>query len=115
MALVIEEHRDRDVVYLTLIGELDIDTASELAERCLALRRAGADVRIDLSKIEFMDGFGVGVLHAAMSHAQLQHCGFEIEPHVRPRVRAVLHLVGVHVAPPESLPADPQCGRGRTR
>jgi len=107
MPLAIEEHFEHGVTQLVLIGELGINTATALADRCLALRRAGAAVRIDLSQVEFMDAFGAGVLRAALSHAQLQRCGFELEPHMRPRVRALLHLSGLHVPAPDGLRETP--------
>jgi anti-anti-sigma factor len=107
MPLAIEEHREHGVIRLVLIGELGINTATPLADRCLSLRQAGAAVRVDLSQVEFMDGFGAGVLRAAISHAQLQRCGFELEPHTCPRVAALLRLAGLQVLAPDGLKETP--------
>lgn len=65
----VEIIREEGTIRLVLIGELDISTASILEER---LREAEAErasrLVLDLTKLEFMDSSGLGVIFA--SHAR---------------------------------------------
>ncbi len=56
---------------LTLRGELDLATASELENAALPVIRDGGSVVIDLRGLEFIDSSGVRVLVAGHAAARL--------------------------------------------
>jgi anti-sigma B factor antagonist len=63
-----------DRVAIAVAGELDLASAPQLEEALLPRLRAGADVVLDLTALEFMDSTGVRVIVAAHLAAQ-EHAG----------------------------------------
>jgi anti-anti-sigma factor len=63
LSIAVERHKDRLVVRLR--GELDISTASGLAN---TLRAANSEIVIDLADLTFLDASGLGVLAQAEEH-----------------------------------------------
>jgi anti-sigma B factor antagonist len=89
----IEEKREAGVVRLVLSGELDVASAPLLQGRLDELRAEPADVRLDLSKLEFMDSTGVHLLIGALQNSRVDGWRLEVAPDVAPAVMRVLQLV----------------------
>jgi anti-sigma B factor antagonist len=92
----IEERLDDDgVVRLALFGELDLSTSDEFRHRLGELRRGGLDVRLDLSRLEFIDSSGLRELIGAVSNSRCDGWRLEVGTDVQRTVRRVIDLVGV--------------------
>jgi anti-anti-sigma factor len=90
------EAEDPDGVQrLILTGELDLAVADRVQARLTRLRRAGASVRLDLSRLSFIDSSGVRALILARATARRNNWRFEIDPEVSPKVRQPLELLGL--------------------
>jgi anti-sigma B factor antagonist len=95
----IEERTDPDgALRLTVLGELDLTVAPALDARLATLRKAGAQVRLDLSKLEFIDSSGIRVVTLAALHAQRNGWEFELDRELSPSVRRPLELLGMDAA-----------------
>src|SRR3954447_7590074 len=80
---------------VALRGELDMLTCPQLTKCLEALGEAGANVRLDLSGLSFMDSTGVRVLYSAAKHARDRGPALEVVPPVGEPMR-VLEITGVH-------------------
>jgi anti-anti-sigma factor len=78
---------------LALWGELDLAVAERLRERLEQLMREGYRVRLDLSRLEFIDSSGVHVVIAELTDARREGGGLEIAPQVSDRVRRTIELL----------------------
>jgi len=98
-----DEAEDEDgVLRLSLSGELDLLGANRLNARVLELRSAGIAVRLDLSRLEFIDSSGLQALisaHVARSNGWR----LEVDHRLQPQVERVIELVG---ASPYMWPSD---------
>jgi anti-sigma B factor antagonist len=90
--LEIEETREGGWTRLALNGELDIATARRLRERVRQLKDAGSHVRLDLSRLEFIDSAGAHVLAEALAESRADHWRLEIEPHISHQVRRFIEV-----------------------
>lgn len=102
-----EERPDDDgTVWLTLVGELDLAVAPELSSRIAALRRRAVDVRVDLSRLEFVDSTGLRELIVAVTEARRNGWSLQIEPGVAGEVERIIELVGAREFfwPPDASP-----------
>jgi anti-sigma B factor antagonist len=97
LAFGIEESYDRDgVARLRLVGELDLAVADELVMRLRVLLDGGTSVRIDLSRLEFIDSRGMHALIRAVVLGREAGRGIvEIDREVTATVRHALELAGV--------------------
>ena len=77
---------------LTLTGELDLATAPALRDRLNQSRADGRDVRLDLSKLEFVDCAGMNVLIQAVNDARTNSVRLDLEGDRAPQVRRVTEL-----------------------
>jgi anti-sigma B factor antagonist len=97
LAFGIEESHDRDgVARLTVVGELDLAVADHLVMRLRVLLDGGNHVRIDLSRLQFIDSRGMHALIRAVALGR--EAGgkvVEIDPTVAANVRHALELAGV--------------------
>ena len=96
-ALVITASRasGRDVC-LTLAGELDLASCARLQTRLgEAAAAAGVSVRLDLSRLEFIDSSGLHLLIDAFRAARRDGCRLELEPALREPVARVIGIVGL--------------------
>lgn len=80
--------------WLTLLGELDLAAAPTLEQRLDQLRIERTPVRLDLSRLKFIDSTGLRVLIAAANAAQDDGWRFEIDPHLGKQARKLFDLVG---------------------
>jgi anti-anti-sigma factor len=78
-------------VRLSVRGELDLGTAGRLAARLEQLQRAGARVRLDLSRLAFIDSSGIAVLVAGVKADR----DLEIDDQLEPSVRRVFQVTGI--------------------
>lgn len=95
----IEENRDGDgALRLTVHGELDLTVAGQLDARLTQLRRDGARVRLDLSKLEFIDSSGIRVVTLAALDARRDGWDLAVVRELSPTVRRPLELLGMESA-----------------
>jgi anti-sigma B factor antagonist len=80
---------------LALSGELDLSVVELLTVRLLQVARPGASVRLDLSKLEFIDSTGLAAIVGAFRHAQLDGWDLSVEEDAMPQVRRLLELTGL--------------------
>jgi anti-anti-sigma factor len=95
----IEERRDGDgALRLIVHGELDLTVAGQLEARLRDLRREGVPVRLDLSKLEFIDSSGIRVVTLAAMDSRRDGWRLELLRDVSPSVRRPLELLGMESA-----------------
>jgi anti-sigma B factor antagonist len=92
---VTEDREGAQRVRLALAGELDLASRGPLEDRLGELAHAGVDVRLDLSRLEFIDSSGLHVLIDAYQTARRSGRQFEVEPTLRPPVLRVVQLIGL--------------------
>ena len=85
----IHETHEPGLVRLALVGELDLSTTPVLKERLRSLRSDALVIRLDLSRLEFIDSSGLHALLGAIHDAGRL---LEVEPEVSPQVRHLLEL-----------------------
>jgi len=94
--LEVEQSVDVDgATRLRLLGELDLSVSGDLAERLRELRRAGENVRLDLSKLEFIDSSGIRTLVTELREARQQGSRLEVARDVAPGVQKLVRILGV--------------------
>jgi anti-anti-sigma factor len=74
---------------LTATGELDLATAPALSDRLYQTRAERRDVRLDLSKLEFVDCAGMNVIIQAVNDARTSGMRIDLEGDLAPQVRRV--------------------------
>ena len=77
---------------LTPTGELDLATAPALRDRLNRLWGERRAVRLDLSKLEFVDWAGMNVLIQAVNDARTNGVRLDLEGNLAPRVRRLAEL-----------------------
>jgi anti-sigma B factor antagonist len=94
-----EESHDADgALRLSVLGELDLTVSEQLGDRLAQLRRDGVTVRLDLSKLEFIDSSGIRVVTLAALEARQDGWSFELARDLSPTVRRPLELLGIESA-----------------
>ncbi len=89
----IAESETADGLRLSLHGELDLVSTRALEDRLTRLRAKRRPVRLDLSKLEFIDSTGLHLLIRAVADARTDEWRFQIEPDVSHPVRRLFALV----------------------
>jgi len=89
----IHEHEVDGFMRLSLTGELDMMSSPVLDHRLTSLRAAKSPVRLDLSKLEFIDSTGLHLLVRTVGEARLKGWRLQIEPEVSQPVRSAFRLV----------------------
>src|SRR5947199_7586952 len=92
LTLEIHETSSDDLLRLTLTGELDVASAPQLASRLARLRETKSPVRLNLSRLEFIDGAGIHLLIRTVGEARIKGWRFQIEPDVGPQAMRLLRL-----------------------
>jgi anti-sigma B factor antagonist len=87
----IDAARSGERLRLTVRGELDLATASAFQDRLSRLRARRANVRLDLSNVEFMDCLGAHVLVNALAGAKRDGWRLEVEA-VSPQIKRLFEL-----------------------
>jgi anti-anti-sigma factor len=82
-------------VLLQLLGELDLAVAPTLIVRLAALRETAAAVRLDLSRLQFMDSTGLGAVLSAVLDARRDGWALDVDPVLARPVRRIIEVSGV--------------------
>src|SRR5437762_1470222 len=77
---------------LSLTGELGLASAPKLRARLAPLRAGNSPVRVDLSRLEFIDGVGIHLLIRTIGEARMKGWSFQIEPDVPPQAMRLFRL-----------------------
>ena len=89
------ERRDGDCSRLLLKGELDIGSVPVLEDRLSGLRDDAVAVRLDLSKLDFIDSGGLHALIQAMNDASANGWRLQIDRDVAPQAMRVFELLAL--------------------
>jgi anti-anti-sigma factor len=89
---------------MTVLGDLDVTGSEILSTRLAELKASGLRVRIDLSKLAFLDSSGIQALLAALTDARWTDWQLEVAPEVSPAVERAAQIVGIAQV---LWPADP--------
>jgi anti-anti-sigma factor len=92
-----EIDEDEGVVRLSLVGELDLSTKNAFQRRLCELRSRHAAVRLDLSRLEFIDASGLEVLIAAVNDAQWRKWRLKVDRELAPQVARVFAAFGLEL------------------
>ena len=90
--LSVEQTDLEDVVRLEVTGELDLATAPELEYRLRRLRTRHVNVRLNLSRLEFVDVAGARTIARVLAEAGADGW-LELEPELSATARRVFELV----------------------
>jgi anti-anti-sigma factor len=93
------EERDEDegVVRLSLVGELDLSTRTAFQRRLTELGSRHAAVRLDLSRLEFIDASGLEVLIDALNDAGRRRWRLKVDHGLAPQVARLFATVGLEL------------------
>jgi len=92
----IQETVDGDgAVRVALIGELDIAVSDAVEQRLRQLREDGRPVRLDLSRLDFIDSSGVQAVVLGIKHARRAGHELEVDPRVSPSVERLIDMMGI--------------------
>ena len=92
MDIVVHAHRDGEWSVLTVAGELDVVGAPELRQHVMhAVSNGMHHLVLDLSGVDFIDSFGLGVLIGALKRVRLLDGDLQLVV-TEARVRRVLEL-----------------------
>ena len=89
------ESQEGDCLRLRLTGEFDIASVPVLKDRLSGLRGGAVAVRLDLSKLAFIDSGGVHALIQAMNDASADGWRLQIDRDVAPQAMRVFELMGL--------------------
>ena len=87
-----ESHVDGSL-RLSLTGELDLSSTRVLEDRLARLRALRTPVRLDLSRLEFIDSTGIHLLIRTVGDARIKHWNVRIEPDVSRPVMSLFKLL----------------------
>ncbi len=91
----LEERFERDgTLRLMLIGELDVAVIDHLAMRLRALREEGYPVRLDLSRLEFIDSSGIQEIIREVVDARRDAWELDVDGPMTDQVARTVDLVG---------------------
>jgi stage II sporulation protein AA (anti-sigma F factor antagonist) len=95
-ALLVGECLDAGgMLRLTLLGDLDVAGAEALNARLAELKTAGRPVRLDLSRLAFIDSSGIQALIVTLTDARSTGWQLEVAPEVSPTVRRAAEITGI--------------------
>ena len=95
MDLVLSTRQVDDLAIVSVGGEVDLETASQLGDHALeALRDVSPHVLLDLTDVTFMDSTGLKVLLAVQRRADLAAGSLAVAGTTRP-VSKILALTGL--------------------
>jgi anti-sigma B factor antagonist len=109
--LGILERHENGQLRLVLSGELDLASAPLLQDRLAQLAAAQTPVRLDLSRLEFIDSTGLHALVRATKDAQTNGWRLHIDPATTPQVKRLFEIVGLE----QLIPGYDSNGRGLSR
>jgi anti-anti-sigma factor len=89
-----EYFEDGHELRLALVGELDVAVVKKLADRLTQLRLGGYAVRLDLTRLEFIDSTGLRELLSEVSNSRRDGWRLQIGDQLTDPVARVIDLVG---------------------
>jgi anti-sigma B factor antagonist len=89
-----ERTHKEDVTTLVVSGEVDAFTAPQLREKLMPLCKSDQEVHLDLSKVDYMDSTGLGVLIGAYKSLRA-HNGRLVLTGMSPRLNRLLQITGL--------------------
>ena len=89
------ESQEGGCLRLCLTGEFDIASVPVLDDRLSRSRSSGVAVRLDLSRLDFIDSSGLHALIRAMNEASADGWRLEIDRDVAAQALRVFELTGV--------------------
>lgn len=89
------ERQEGDWLRLVLTGELDIASVPLMEDRLSGLRDRAVAVRLDLSKLDFIDSGGLHALMRAMEDASANGWRLQIDRDVAPQAIRVFELLAL--------------------
>src|SRR5437764_2090096 len=92
---MVESFDEAGVLCLSLIGELDMAVADDLATRLRQLQEQGLEVRLDLTRLEFIDSAGIRELMCALDSSRRDGSRLTVGTDMTRAVRRVVELVGL--------------------
>ena len=96
--LNIRSQVDRDgALRVWLIGEVDMAVTDDLAPYLAGLAELEQPVRLDLSRLRFIDGHGLATVASALIQARAAGCEVEVDPVVTLAVELAVSLTGIGV------------------
>lgn len=95
--LEIHELRDDGQLTLRLTGELDISSTPVLRDRVEKLQGETRRVRLNLSRLEFIDSSGIHLLVAAFGDARANGWEFDLDPNLSPQVERLVDLTNLRL------------------
>ena len=93
--LELYEQRENGTVRLSLLGELDLASAPALENRLNLLRAQKRPVRLDLSKLEFIDSTGIELLLRTLQASRQDGWELGVDHQLSPQVQRVLTLINL--------------------
>jgi len=96
--------------HLTLLGDLDLAVAERLTTRLEELKGGGGPVRLDLSRLAFIDSSGIQAILVALADARWTGWQLDIAPEVSPSVARATQIVGTAPAALHLSPGQVRCG-----
>jgi anti-anti-sigma factor len=93
-----QRHEADGSLRATLLGELDLSGAARLRARLAQLQRSRRRVRLDLSKLKFIDCSGIGAILSALAEARRDGGEIEIDRLVSPNVSRLIGLMDIGAA-----------------
>jgi anti-sigma B factor antagonist len=91
----IDEQQEGGSMRLQLTGELDLVSVPLLGNRLEQLHAEKRPVRLDLSRLEFMDSTGIHLLINELNHARADGWQFAVDPYLAPQVQHLFKLTDV--------------------
>ena len=92
MQIVVHAHTETPWTVLTVAGELDVAGGPDLRQHVMAAVRTGATrLVLDLTGVDFIDSFGLGVLVGALKRVRLLDGDLRLVV-PEPRVRRVFEV-----------------------
>jgi anti-sigma B factor antagonist len=93
---IVESRNTDGVLRIALLGELDLAVADQLSLRLEQLRSDGIPVRLDLSRLEFIDSSGLRTLLKAMQRGRHNTERLvELDRMISHQVQRVIDIAGV--------------------
>ena len=104
----IRESADADgAARVSLIGELDIAVADGVEERLRRLREEGRPVRLDLSRLDFIDSSGVRAVVLGLKHSRESGHDLTVDRKISGPVARMIEIMGIGT---QLWPPDPSAG-----
>jgi anti-anti-sigma factor len=88
------ERREPECTRLIVSGELDMATVPHFQQRVGALRARKRAVRLDLSRLEFMDAAGLRAVATAVRDRRAGLSPIDVDPSFSPQVGRLVALLG---------------------